>query len=204
MGLKVRERDNARDSKNAIVEDAYYLVPGDTVSRRQSDGRIDFGVVDLEHKSLSVLLRQTFEMIFYQSGKQYFEAFLLSTTDYTETAGGKCTARKNYDPSRFILPVQVSPHPSAMYAGALLGALLAAVLVEVYRRRSNNGTTRTDGGTEPHVASRIFWRFVRGSVAASIAIFIFQTTSDFKFSLTITVHRGRQNLMRRRYWRRLH
>jgi hypothetical protein len=82
------------------------------------------------------------------------------------------------------LEINVKAHPLGMYAGAVLGAFLSALLILLIsiQKEPDRKLTRL-----VQLVGGFFFSFVIGVVATAIAILIFQTTSDFTFPVAIKV-----------------
>jgi hypothetical protein len=152
------------------------------VDLRNAGETWDLPIVELDAQAVRALGADVFTMLLYRPRKEFF----IVTANYELLADRTQRARTTK------LDVPVGAHPLGMYAGALVGSLLAAVFVVVSRvaRRWAPPANAADGGDkapQPSVGE-FAGRFIRGSVATGIAVLLFQTTADVGLPVSIKVH----------------
>jgi hypothetical protein len=150
----------------------------------------DLGNVYVRPGEWKTLLNDYFSFLFYRPRKEVF----LVNLSYKPLADASGSSRV----LSTRLEVNVSAHPVGMYVGALFGVVLATALVWCYRatkaissasQPATAQTTTQNPTAQPVSIAPPWWlRLVRGSLASLIAIFLFQTTSDISFPVTVTVH----------------
>ncbi len=172
------------DSVSVAVEPFEMKTPGE---------KRDLGIVYVRAADWPALRADHFGFLVYRPRK---EVVLVSMT-YRPLADA--TAAPRVQSAR--LEATVSAHPLGMYAGALVGVVLATALVACYRvtkkvQASSSPRDEAHAPADPAsqaqgvVAEGAPWwlRLVRGSLASLIAILLFQTTSDISFPISVTVH----------------
>ena len=162
------------DGKNevSLISEATTLREGD---------RRDYRPVELKAKKLKFMWGQLWRVLTFRPRKEVF----LATLEYQRLSD------QQIETSTKELAVNVKATPIGMYTGALIGALLSALLVVLQPLRSilskkgtKDTTPKVSGRT---IANQMAIRFAIGAVATLIAILLFQTTTDIKFPVAISV-----------------
>jgi hypothetical protein len=156
----------------AILEDGTVPVIQEGLDLQNPHQRLSF-LKEIKRKSLKEALKQPFVFLLYRSHREV----LVARMTYKD---GDKPESPSY-PVTSTLSLEVEGHPFGMYAGALAGTLLIILLRFTRAARQSP----TPGWSD--LIQQFFSGLAQGAVATAIALFLFQTTSDFKFPITITV-----------------
>jgi len=172
-GLTVYCKDLQSDGTVNLLTEALQL-------RTQGERR-EFAPIELSREPLTELKTRLLSVLTYRPRKEVFVATMVYEGLADRRVGTKTTK----------LVVSMSPHPLGMYAGAVLGSLLAALFLVLYRSEPPSGSDRTGSGSTWKTTHPVFYkfmlRFLRGTVATAIAVLVFQTTSDLALPISIAV-----------------
>jgi hypothetical protein len=172
--------------RKARADGAVELVPT-ALDLRTPGERRDFAPVELTPKRIGDLRAQLFSVLTYRPRREVFVA-TLAYEGLADRKQGTKTSR---------LVVSATAHPLGMYAGAVLGSLLAALFLVLFRWARPPAAPAAGGApaaplpappTHRERARDFLLRFVRGVVATGIAILILQTTAEVALPINITVH----------------
>jgi hypothetical protein len=144
-------------------------------SINQPGGAYEIPPTYLKPSGLRELGGSFFTLLTYRPGKER----LVATLTYEDLAN----PGSNYQVTRPI-EIEVEPNPLGMYAGALLGSFLTALLVLTHRLTGQKDVPAPTGS----IGSEFSGRLLRGTVSTGLVILLFQTTSDLKLPVTIAVH----------------
>lgn len=149
-----------------LVEPSLFPTPGE---------RRDLTPISFERKPLSLWDGQLIRALTYRSRKEVLVATLLYKRIDDQIDGVKT--------SRLLTSVEA--HPLGMYAGTLLGYLLRAILLVLYRLPGVFVGGLMAGFNR---GWRFLLRFGQGIVATAIVTLLFQTSSEVSLPISIAVH----------------
>jgi len=151
------------------------LIP-EAFQLRSPRERRDFPPVELAPARLRELGWGIVSVMLYRPRKELFAA----TLEYEQLADGGVASRSA------ILVVPVAAHPLAMYLGAVLGSLLAALYFALPPlRRGKEAPAPAPGASS---LRELAIRFVRGALVMGLAVFLLQMTQDLALPIKVTVH----------------
>lgn len=140
--------------------------------------RKEFSPIELRAKFLAEMRTQLFSLLTYRAQKET----VVATLEYSPLNSPETTYTRTA-----TLQLNITPNPAGIYIGALVGALLIALLIPFSRivRQLSQG----------EAVSRKLWlefetfvaRFIRGAIAGAIAVLVLQTTSDFNFPISVGI-----------------
>jgi hypothetical protein len=169
MALQGKGNKNEIDIENAV--------------RQLSEGeQIVYPPITVNAKELSDMWGILFQTITFRPRKEVF----VGTLRYQRLSDQKV------EDTEANLSVEVKANPAGMYCGALVGALLAAILTVILPLKKQLDKLRHDSSEENTINARsltrqLVTRFLIGAVATLVAILLFQTTTDIKFPISISV-----------------
>ena len=142
---------------------------------------LEFGEVDLEKPSLMKL--GNWDMLTYRPKK---EAIMVELS-YVSLADNV--------PGRVVqaLDVDVTAHPLGLFAGAVVGTLLGAIFVTLFRAQKAVESLPSPKAADVAViigkeTGRAAFIFLKATVAAGIVILVLQSTSGVKFPIEVSVN----------------
>lgn len=173
--------DSDTNTKGYIMEGSTFTITN-AIELRFSNQRQILGVLALRKKPIFELRGQILSLLTYTPRKE----IIWTSIEYRE---GQKAGDEPFFYETDKLELEVHAHPLGIYAGAILGALFSAILglVMAFQMRPSSDQDGTMLEVWRRVLRSFFIRFVTGVVATAIAVFLFQTTSDFQFPIAIDV-----------------
>jgi hypothetical protein len=161
-------------SEISLFSESFTLKPGE---------RREFPPIALAGLEMTSINSRLFSILTYRPRKEVFVA----TLDYESLAD----RRPGTKTTKLLVPVKA--HPLGMYAGGIIGALLAAMFlilpaVRPTTLQAAQGVPAQQAMTITERLRELGVRFARGAVVTGIAILVLQTTSDLTLPINITVH----------------
>lgn len=154
----------------------------DNAVGRLSEGeQVIYPPITVNAKRSSDIWSILFQTITFRPRKEVFVGTLRYQT----------IANQKIEETEAKLSVEVKANPTGMYCGALVGAFLSAVLTIVYPLKQHldkpDHQNSENTFTARSVLQQLATRFLIGAVATLVAILLFQTTTDIKFPVSISV-----------------